>query len=296
VRRRETLAGLGAGLTGILAGCSGRSGKPDEETYTPSETASPTDGGRTPSTEAPFEHLGTLDGTFVVNGDFPADGDPGDGFPPEFPNPPPKPDVDESSFETLDVNGEAVTLTPIDVIEVWYRRAEARFVDARGLGQYRRSHIYGSVLSTAQRGSTGGGIEEWPKDDRIVTFCGCPHHLSSIRAAGLQKAGFSEVYVIDEGFGVWAERGYPMSGLRSTTQSDISERVIEGELDARYAGEYVWAAVDRQYEAAPIQEDGRFTLVLKFSGVTDETPVRVSTPTYTVTRPLGELTSEISNG
>lgn len=142
----------------------------------------------------------------------------------------------------------------------------------------------------------GDGIEAWPKDDRIVTYCGCPHHLSSIRAAGLQKAGFSEVYVIDEGFGVWAERGYPMSGLRSTTQSDISERVIEGKLDARYAGEYVWATLDRQYEAAPIQKDGRFTLVLKFSGLTDETPIRLSTPAYTVTRSLGQLISGATNG
>lgn len=290
MRRRDILVGVGTGLAGSVAGCSAPTDNPDDDTITP------TDRSHSPSGGAPFEHPGTIDEAFVINGNFPSDENPRDGFPPAFSNPPPKPDVDEASFETKEVNGESVKLTPIDVVEAWYRRAEARFVDARGLGQYKRSHIYGSVLSTAQKESTGGGINGWSKDDRIVTYCGCPHHLSSIRAAGLQKKGFSQVYVIDEGFGVWAKRGYPMAGVKSTSQSDISRWILEGALDARYAGEYAWATVDRQYEAAPIREDGRFTLALKFSGVTNETPIRVSTPAFTVTRPLGDLASEIIDG
>lgn len=273
------------GVVAGLAGCSALNSSPATET-------SPSAG------NAPFKHPGTIDETFATNGDYTPDDDPADGYPPAFGTPSADPTVDESTFGTLTVNGETVKLAPIDVVKKWYDRAEARFVDARGLTQYKRSHIYGGVLSTAQQKSTGGGINSWPKGDRIVTYCGCPHHLSSLRAAGLQKAGFSRVYAIDEGFGEWSKREYPMSGtaFTSESQSDISKWVIEGNLNARYAGDYVWATVDRQYEAAPIGDDGRFTLILKFSDVTGETPVRVSAPTFTVTRPLGVLTARVLKG
>lgn len=268
-----------------VAGCSALNRSPDKAT---SSSAG----------NAPFEHPGTIDETFATNGEYPPDTDPADGYPPAFSNPPPQAGADESTFETLSVNGETVKLAPIDVVKTWYDRTEARFVDARGLTQYKHSHIYGGVLSTAQQKSTGGGIEGWPTDDRIVTYCGCPHHLSSVRAAGLMKAGFSRVYAIDDGFGAWAERGYPMGGttFTSESQSDISTWVIEGVIDARYAGKYAWASADRQYEAAPIQGDGRFTLSLTFLDVTAETPVRVSTPAFTISRPLRELTAGVLKG
>lgn len=247
---------------------------------------------------APFEHPGTLDETFVANGDYPSDEAPADGFPPEFPDPPSSPDIDASSLPTKSVNGESVKLAPIDAVVKWYRRAEARFVDARGRNQYTRSHVYGSVLSTAQKASDGGGIDDWATDDRVVTYCGCPHHLSSLRAAGLQKAGYENVYAIDEGYGEWMEQEYPMAGTAFGTesQSAVSEWTIEGVVDDRYAGEYAWAEADRQYEAAPIQGDGGFTLHLKFADVTSETAVRVSTPAFTVTRPLGDLVSGVVEG
>jgi rhodanese-related sulfurtransferase len=277
VKRRTFLAASGLAAASSVAGCSGSSGS----------------GGESSGGSAPFEHPGTLDGTFATNGEFPPDDDPADGRPPAFPDPPAAPDVDESSFETLSVNGESVKLAPIDIVGAWYRRAEARFVDARGLSQYERSHVYGGVLSTAQKNSAGGGIEGWSTDDRVVTYCGCPHHLSSIRAAGLQKAGFSRVYAIDEGFGAWSDRSYPMSGtaFATGTASAVSTWVVRGRLDDRHAGEYVWASAARQYEAAPVRDDGRFTLRLAFADVTEATPVRVSAPGFSTTRPLGELAS-----
>jgi rhodanese-related sulfurtransferase len=273
VKRRDLLAGLAAGGLGGVAGCL-------------------TGGGQDGGGQAPFEHPGTLDETFAANGEYPADEDPTDGLPPAFPSPPPAPEVDESSLETLDVNGESVRLAPIDVVEAWYRRAETRVVDARGLGQYKNRHVYGSVASTAQRGSKGGGIDGWPTDARIVTYCRCPHHLSSIRAAGLQKAGYERVFALDEGFGAWIDQKYPMAGTKfagNSADRDAPAWTLEGAVDPRYAGEYAWASAGRQYEAAPIGEDGAFTLVLRFADVGAETPVRVSTPAFTVTRPLEEL-------
>ena len=234
-------------------------------------------------------------GTSQTNGDYPADENPDDGYPPEYGQPPEERNVDESAFSTISTNGESVTLVPVDVANYWHQRREARFADARGQRQYDSSHILGAVLSPAVQNSQGGPIEGWPKDDRVVCYCGCPHHLSSIRAAGLQKAGYTNVYVIDEGFGEWGRRDYPMRG---TTFGESRNAVIEGEVAARYAGEYVWATHEAsgQQEAAPVREDGTFELHLKFSDMTDEMPIHLRGASLEVTRPLGELTGTIVTG
>jgi len=231
----------------------------------------------------------------VTNGDYPADPDRTDGIPPVIGEKPQKRDVNTSAFNTIDVNGETVRLAPIEVTKYWYDRANTRFVDARGSSQYERSHIYGAVNSTAQRGSTGGGIEGWAKDDRIVAYCGCPHHLSSVRAAGLQKAGYENVFVINEGFWEWHDRGYPMKG--ADFEKSAAAR-IEGRTDPSSAGEYAWAtALDSgQEEAAPIGTDGTYELELHFDGMTADTTLRVDTPDYSVTDTLAALTSSVVTG
>ncbi len=279
---------MGAGVGAGLAGCAGG------ESDTPSG-----DDGSSSTDTAPFEHPGTLSTTFATNGEYPPDENPEDGRPPAFEDRPSSADADTDSFETLDVNGEAVGLAPIDVVEQWYRRGTTRFVDARGLEQYERAHVYGAVLSPAQRDSVGGGIDGWPSDDRVVTYCGCPHHLSSIRAAGLKKAGFTDVYALDEGFvgreGSWSDSGYPMAGTAfvADSQASVQQWTISGSVDSQYAGEYVWATVDRQYEAAPVQSDGSYQLHLQFTGISAETTVEVTTPAESVARPLGELGSRV---
>jgi len=289
VKRRTYLATT-AGVVGALAGCTGGDATDDGTDAT--ETTEETPAGDTSSAgSAPYEHPGTTDTTFATNGDYPADESPGDGHPPEMPEDPPEPDFDPESFDTTTVDGETVRLAPIDLVQNWYHRGEARFVDARGTPQYEEAHVYGAVLSPAQQGAEGGGIEGWPYADRVVTYCGCPHHLSSIRAAGLQKAGFEEVYALDEGFFEWLNRDLPMAGtsFASDTQASRSEWAITGATDPAYAGKYVWASAARQYEAAPVETDGSYRVHLRFTGVDAETPVEVRTPKETTQRPLGEV-------
>jgi rhodanese-related sulfurtransferase len=269
---RRTFLAASTGSLAALAGCTGVFGS---------------------STDV--NHPGNLETQFRTNQSLPADENPGDGYPPEFGDPPSAKHADTSQFPTLSTNGETVPLVPIDVARNWYLRGEARFVDARGLEQYKAAHIFGAVNSPAVRGSEGGGIGGWAKDDRIVCYCGCPHHLSSVRAAGLQKAGFSDVYAIDEGFGPWYENDRPMQG---TDFSAPQEAVVEGRVAAKYAGENVWAVHEAsgQREAGPVADDGTFSLTLTFYDVTEETPIHVSTPEYEVTRPLGELTGGVLTG
>ena len=53
-------------------------------------------------------------------------------------------------------------------------------------------------------------IEDLPKDIWIVNYCGCPHTVSGLSFDALQAAGFTNIAVLDEGYYVWVERGYPI--------------------------------------------------------------------------------------
>jgi rhodanese-related sulfurtransferase len=167
--------------------------------------------------------------------------------------------------------------------------------DARGIGQYRNAHVYGAVSSPADFESAGGTVPGWPTDERIVTYCGCPHHLSSIRAAGLQKVGVETVYALDEGFlgqaDSWKERGYPMAGTIFVEEGEAAVRSarITGTVDPQYAGSYVWATAGQQYEAAPVAADGSYDLHLRVSGLDPDTTVTVRTPAGTETASLATL-------
>jgi rhodanese-related sulfurtransferase len=225
--------------------------------------------------------------------DLPDDASPGDGYPPAFETTPDGCSVDPDSFETEPRDGEDVPLAPVEATYYWYARGEARFVDARGRGQYDTSHVYGAVSSPANNTMSGDPAETWPTDDRIVCYCGCPHHLSSIRAADLMGQGYTDVYVIDEGFFEWTDRDYPIAG--GNVSDRPARRTIEGRVDPRFAGDTAWArhAASDQVEATEIASDGRFSLHLYFSGVTDDARITVETPAYHTTAPLGDLTSGV---
>ncbi|USZ68366.1 rhodanese-like domain-containing protein [Halorussus salilacus] len=221
----------------------------------------------------------------------PSDGDL-DGYPPEYDDVPDERDVDTSSFSTTTQKGVEVPLVPVDVAKYWHARREARFADARGEKQYKASRVDGAVLSPAEESALSDdadAVTDWPKDDRIVAYCGCPHHLSGIRAARLIDAGYEEVYIIDEGFWEWHDRDYPMQG------EDIDERpeswVIRGETDPNYARDDAWAYHDPtgQTEATGITDDGTYELHLTFHDVGPDSTVEVETPAYSVEGTLADL-------
>lgn len=199
---------------------------------------------------------------------------------------------DPAEFDTLVQDGTEVPLVPIDVAYDWYQQDSARFADARGSFSYQRAHVQGAVLSPAPDGQgENDPVEAWPTDTRIVTYCACPHHLSSMRAASLIQGGYGSVYALDEGFGEWAAREYPMAGNRIQTQ--LAEYVVAGRTDPADAGDDAWARHEPtgQREATRIGADGRYELVLPFADVTADAPITVETPSYTLTASLGELTS-----
>jgi rhodanese-related sulfurtransferase len=216
----------------------------------------------------------------------------GDGYPSEdaVESPPAEREVDDSAFSTITTNGEPITLVPVEVAHYWWGRREARFADARGQEQYDTSHVTGAVLSPAGADWANDPVTAWSTEDRIVCYCGCPHHLSSIRAAALQQDGYERVYVIDEGFWEWHKRGFSVTG-EDPDWAPYESWEITGEVDPRHAGDYAWAVHEpsSQQEAAPIESSGEFTLDVKFGDVTDSTPITLRTPAWTISAPLGTL-------
>lgn len=216
-----------------------------------------------------------------------------DGYPPKLGKQPEKQSIDTSRFGYVTVDGTKVPLAPIEVTYYWYLRREARFADARGETQYENSHILGAVLSPAPDGGPTDPTEAWPEDDRVVCYCGCPHHLSSLRAASLIENGFEDVYVIDEGFWEWHRRGYPMAG--ESVKVKPESYTIRGRTGLEYAGESAWAWHDPsgQREAAPIDRNGNYVLELKFAGITKSSPIRIVTPGYELETSLRDLLSGV---
>ena len=228
------------------------------------------------------------------------DSDPDDGYPAAsvVGSAPDSRDVETSSFETLRVGDVDVPLVPVDVAHYWFQRREARFADARGEGSYDEAHVTGAVLSSARRVQNWAPTRDdptadWPPEDRIVCYCRCPHHLSSLRAGEFITKGYESVYAIDEGFGAWLDSGYPTTG--SATNASY---VVRGRADPADAGGYAWAThrASDQREAAPIADDGSYELTLRFAGLTASAPIHLRTPSYELTAPLSELTASVVTG
>jgi len=100
--------------------------------------------------------------------------------------------------------------TPVDVVHAALeKKAKFAMLDARAPSDYMREHIGGSVsvpFYDAER-----YLADLPKDAWLVAYCGCPHAESGKLAKLLVDKGFKKVTVLDEGIGVWKQRGYPIA-------------------------------------------------------------------------------------
>ena len=55
-------------------------------------------------------------------------------------------------------------------------------------------------------------VDRLPKDVTIVAYCGCPHAASGSLVDKLAQLGYTRLKVLDEGFFVWRDKGYPLGG------------------------------------------------------------------------------------
>lgn len=282
MKRRTFAVAAGGTLTG-LAGCLDQLGG----------------GGGDRDTTAGDGSDGSDDGT---TGDGSSEDESGslpseiDGYPETVEEKPEDREVDTSNLGTVTENGVEVPLLPVDDTHVWWAYKRARFADARGPDQWENSHVVGAVSSPAapDMRDSDDPPSTWGKQDRIVCYCGCPHHLSSIRASQLINEGYENVYVIDEGFFEWKGRGFPVT----SASGDLERFTVRGKLDASYAGENAWVspAASDQLESTNVATDGTFALHCKFVDVTQSSRIRVETPAWTRTGTIAELTTGVLQG
>ncbi len=82
-------------------------------------------------------------------------------------------------------------------------------LDARAHGDFVEGHIAGAV--SVPFFDLDQVIAELPKDVWIINYCGCPHAISGQAFDALRAAGFTKTAVLDEGYYIWVERGYPIA-------------------------------------------------------------------------------------
>ena len=200
-------------------------------------------------------------------------------------------DVDLDSMERFTQHDVEIPLVPIEVAYDWYRTGSARFVDARSEAAFEAERVTGAVVSPARDGLEENDLTEtWDPTERSVTYCGCPHSLSTSRAAGMVMEGHEAVFAIDEGFNPWIEQ-YPTSTGDADSQRSAPMTVV-GQVDAAYAGEEVWVrhdATDQRYPGQ-VGADGSFEVTFAFYDVETDDQLTVDTPEWTRTGTVAEQT------
>lgn len=114
------------------------------------------------------------------------------------------PDGPEPSFTV----GQRFTSVEI-VYQELINGAAFGFLDARAPSDYVTSHIAGAADVPFYQAEDY--LYALPKDKWLVAYCGCPHAESGALLDKLLAAGFTKVTILDEGFNVWNERGYPVN-------------------------------------------------------------------------------------
>jgi cytochrome c oxidase cbb3-type subunit 3/ubiquinol-cytochrome c reductase cytochrome c subunit len=99
--------------------------------------------------------------------------------------------------------------TPADVVNAALARGAAMaFIDARAPSDYVAGHIAGATNVPFYEIALYR--DSLPRDSWIVAYCACPHAESGVVADDLLSHGFTKVTILDEGFFVWRDRGYPV--------------------------------------------------------------------------------------
>jgi rhodanese-related sulfurtransferase len=199
-------------------------------------------------------------------------------------------------YETLPMAGESVPLAPTADAYDWYQNEDLVVLDARQKVAWEYTRIEGALWSPAPSGQASEDpATELGQEQRILTYCGCPHHLSSQRAASLISDGYEEVYALDKGINDWIEQGHPIAGQNA---GSLPTYEIRGRTDPDTAGQEVWVREPqtKQREVATIGADGEYAVSFHFVEITEQTPLVLETPEYQLQAPLGTLTGTVVTG
>ena len=134
--------------------------------------------------------------------------------------------------------------------------------DVRAQTSFDKSHIRGALhmpfgkVDAADVGALAGMTPETP----IVTYCGCPHHLSGLAADQLTEWGYRNVRVLYEGFWHWRDHQYPLAALDNPPARELAfaGRITEDGQPMAEVDVFIRNARNGQLEAAGTDANGRF--------------------------------------
>lgn len=165
------------------------------------------------------------------------------------------PEMNESGFKPS-------FIAAADLLKKIQNKEDVYIIDVRGQMSYDEGHIKGAIA----RGLpiTPESVANIPKDAHVVTYCGCPHHLSSIGAEQLTNMGYKDVHVLNEGFWYWKDHNFPME-VAENSKSKITEMSVAGVLmkDGKPLGNtdiYMKHVKTGQLEAEKTDKDGKYKM------------------------------------
>ena len=142
------------------------------------------------------------------------------------------------------------------------QRSEPFIFDVRSKASYEKSHIQSALW--VPYGNTEESdllkIANLQSDSEIVTYCGCPRHLSSLQAKFLQDLGYSNVKVLYDGLWVWQDNGFPTFYAHSTqtTLLKFNGKLIGQDKNISQTDVFLRHVKTGQLEAARSSFDGEF--------------------------------------
>ena len=162
-----------------------------------------------------------------------------------------------------------------DLLEKMQGETGLYVFDVRTIGEYDQGHIDGSMslplndISQPRLNSING----MNRDSVIVTYCGCPHHLSGLAARQLTKMNYTDVRVLEEGFWYWKEQRFPI--LPAMSEISVSKLSVAGKLVAENKPTenvdiFIRHAETGQLEATTTDASGNYELHLHVYGYQDD--------------------------
>jgi cytochrome c oxidase cbb3-type subunit 3 len=110
------------------------------------------------------------------------------------------------SFEAIP--GEIAYISVEDVFQEIEAGKSFYILDARPTNDYDIDHIEGAYSLPFYE--VEQHFNDYPVDEWYIAYCGCPHSESGIVAEYFLDNGHTKIGILDEGYLVWKDEGYPI--------------------------------------------------------------------------------------
>jgi rhodanese-related sulfurtransferase len=138
--------------------------------------------------------------------------------------------------------------------------------DVRSKASYDQSHIKAALSMPygKTQDSDLARVALLDKNSEIITYCGCPRHLSTLAAEDLTGRGYKNIQVLYEGFWHWKEQQFPtvenVTNTAATTVIRFKGELLENQNVVAGQDLFLQHARSGQLEAVRTDTRGRFEL------------------------------------